>query len=116
MKRFDQRDVREALEHAADGGQALHTMGGGFAFARSDTPGCFKGRTIIAHLFDQSKDRLIATAKRLGVRRIKVEREGASGQHIDLCGKPLDRALAECEFTPPANLVLFPNTEASDAK
>jgi hypothetical protein len=40
----------------------------------------------------KDKTRLIATAKRFGVRVIKVERDGQPGQHIDLCGKPLERA------------------------
>ena len=70
-------------------------MEGWFAHRRADTPKCFKGRQEIAHLFDQDKTRLIATVKRLGVRVVKVEREGEEGQHIDLCGKPLERAQEE---------------------
>lgn len=92
MKTFPRRQIREAMAHAAEGGQALHLMEGSFAYLRADTPSCFKGRREIAHLFDQEKTRLIATAKRFGVRVIKVERDGQPGQHIDLCGKPLERA------------------------
>lgn len=90
---FEQRQIREAYQFAADGNQALHLMDGRFAYLRDDTPICFKNRRQLAHLFDQNKDRLIRTARRFGVRVIRVEREGTHQQHIDLCGKPLDRAL-----------------------
>jgi hypothetical protein len=94
MRQFAQRQLHEALAHAQSGGQALHMMSGSFAYLRADTPNCFKGRREIAHLFDQDRERLVTTARRLGVRVIKVEREGTLRQHIDLCGKPLERAQA----------------------
>lgn len=53
--------------------------------------------TFSAHLLDANESRLIKTAKRCGVRVIKVSRRGKRGQHIDLCGKPLEKALRECE-------------------
>lgn len=93
MKIFQQRELNEAIAHAAAFGQAIHLMDGSFAHLRKDTPSCFKGRRQIAHLFDQSLRRLNATARQLGVRVVKVERIGQPGQHIDLCGKPLERAL-----------------------
>lgn len=93
MKTFEQWELPAALAFAITGGQALHLMSGAFAYMRTDTPACFKGRSQLAHLFDQNKERLIATAKRFGVRVIRVEREGTERQHIDLCGKPLERAL-----------------------
>jgi hypothetical protein len=92
--RFDEREIREAIAYSLAGGQSLHLMSGRYAYLRADTPSCFKGRTQIAHLFDQNAARLIATAKKLGVRVIKVERLSTPRQHIDLCGKPLSRALA----------------------
>ena len=95
MKAFAQRELHAARTHALQGGQALHLMSGRFAYRRADTPGCFKGREQIAHLFDQDRARLVATARRLGVRVILVERPGTAGQHIDLCGRPLARALEE---------------------
>lgn len=96
MKIFQQMELHEAYAHAEAGGQALHLMSGRFAHLRADTPNCFKGRREIAHLFDRDKARLIETAKRFGVRVIKVEREGdPMRQHIDLCGKPLERARKE---------------------
>lgn len=77
-------------------------MSGRFAYMRRDTPRCFKGRHTIAHLFDQNRERLVATALHLGVRVIRVERQDSPGQHIDLCGSPLDRAIAICSVEPPA--------------
>jgi hypothetical protein len=94
VKIFQQRELQDAFAHVAAGGQALHLMSGLFAYLRRDTPRCFKGRAQIAHLFDQDRDRLISTARKLGVRVIKVERDGARGQHIDLCGQPLNRAIS----------------------
>lgn len=89
MKTFQMREIAEAKQHAANGEQALHL--------HNITAGhpLFKRYSEIAHLLDQNKQRLIATAKRLGVRIIKVEREGTPYQHIDLCGKPLAKAKQE---------------------
>jgi len=47
----------------------------------------------IAHLFDQDKDRLFKKAKKLGIRRVYIDDEGADGQHLDLCGRPLKALL-----------------------
>lgn len=101
MKKFEQRELNAAAQHAADGGQALHMMHGSFAYGRKDTPSVFKGRKQIAHLFDQNLERLKATARRLGVRVIKVERLGHKYQHIDLCAGPLDRAIRETTHDQP---------------
>lgn len=95
MKVFQQKELREAIEHSVAGGQSIHLMSGSFAYLRCDTPSCFKGRNQIAHLFDMNRERLVETVRRLGVRVIRVEREGTNKQHIDLCGKPLERALSE---------------------
>lgn len=89
---FEERQIKEAIGHAKAGGQALHIIGGRFAYLRKDTPTCFKGRQKIAHLFDQDRSRLQKTARRFGVRVVKVERAGTAKQHVDLCGKPLERA------------------------
>lgn len=94
MKVFQEREVKEAIAHSVAGGQALHLMSGSYAYLRPDTPSCFKGREIIAHLFDRDVKRLVATVRKLGVRSVLVERTGTDRQHVDLCGKPLDRALA----------------------
>jgi len=90
MKLFEERQLMGAYEYARTGGQALHLF--------SDPgiwPGCpkvFKKSREAARLFDYNIGRLIATAKSLGVRVIKIGRKGRCGQHIDLCGKPLQRA------------------------
>lgn len=80
------REIVAALAHSKSGGQALHlhTLTHGHPL--------FKRYPVIAHLLDQDKTRLIMTAKKLGVRVIEVECEGTIKQHIDLCGKPLERA------------------------
>lgn len=89
MKRFEMKQIREAQSFALQGGRALHihTFNEGHPM--------FRRYPVIAHLFDQDKYRLIATAVHLGVRVIKIGREGEPGQHIDLCGKPFDRACTE---------------------
>jgi hypothetical protein len=99
MKHFIQREIREAIAYAKAGGQALHTHR--IIVDRSKAPSCFKrdvdaGRDI-AHLFDQDVKRLTATVRRLGVKIVVVENEGRRGQHVDLCGQPLERALKLCE-------------------
>lgn len=92
MKLFRQRELREAYAYAKKGGQALHVFSG--AFAGPDAPKCFVGQTTIAHLFDQDRRRLHATARNLGVRVIKIEYgDDPERQHVDLCGKPLLNAL-----------------------
>jgi hypothetical protein len=98
MKLFDQRVHRKAISeakaYAAAGGQALHVWDpgpGGWPRA----PAVFQRTRPWAHLFDQDLDRLVATAKRLGVKVIKPGRVGGPGQHIDLCGAPLKKAMAE---------------------
>jgi hypothetical protein len=94
---FQHRELPAAYAHAAQGGQALHLLAGSFAYLRRDTPRCFRGHRQIAHLFDQNKARLVETARRFGVRVIRVEREDTHRQHIDLCGQPLERAIAEAK-------------------
>jgi hypothetical protein len=95
MRLFEEREIREAVAYAADGGQALHLFGGAGAYPNAPAP--FKKHKDAAHLFDQDKARLILTSKRLGVNVIRVSREGEAYQHVDLCGRPLDRAKAQCE-------------------
>jgi hypothetical protein len=98
MKHFPARDVEEAQHYASLGGQALHTHS--IIVDDDKAPACFvrdvrAGREI-AHLFDQDVPRLVKTARSLGVRVILVERRGQPGQHIDLCGVPLRKALERC--------------------
>ncbi len=83
------RELRAALAHAADGGQAvhLHTIIGD----RSAAPRCF------VQAVDRGELRLVATVRRLGVRVVVVERGGTDRQHVDLCGAPLRKAIAAGE-------------------
>ena len=98
MKHFIDWDVQEAKNWAAGGGQALHTHS--IIVDRSRAPSCFvravdRGEKI-AHLFDQDRDRLERTVRGLGVKVVVVERRGEPGQHVDLCGGPLRKALSRC--------------------
>lgn len=99
MKAFKCMEIDEALAFSREGGQALHLHR---IIANPDTaPRCFvsavdRGEDI-AHLFDLSEMRLIATAKKLGVKVVYVDRAGTDRQHIDLCGAPLRKAKAMCE-------------------
>lgn len=116
MKHFTVWQVDEAQIYSLSGGQALHTHQ--IIVDYSKAPACFvrevnAGRDI-AHLFDQDAIRLVATVKRLGVRVVVVERRGQPGQHIDLCGKPLMRALEQCRKD--AEAEARAEAEASKAK
>lgn len=99
MRVFSCLEVNEAEAYAAQGGQAIHLHRIIVDPARA--PQCFvravaRGEDL-AHLFDQDEKRLISTARKLGVRVVVVERRGQPGQHVDLMGRPLQRALALCE-------------------
>lgn len=95
MKRFEQHQLREAYAHAEAGGQALHicnTRSLGI-HQKADVPRCFRESEQFAHLFDQDRERLVRTARWLGVKSVYVDRPGTLGQHIDLCGFPLRKAI-----------------------
>ena len=99
MKQFGMMAIYEAEAYAAAGGQALHLHN--IIVDRRRAPRCFvqavdRGEQI-GHLFDQDKERLKQTARKLGVRVIYIDHEDEPGQHIDLCGGPLRKALALCE-------------------
>lgn len=99
MKRFSIMEIIEAYAYAKQGGQALHLHN--IIVNEATAPKCFvnavrRGEDI-AHLFDLDKERLIRTARRLGVKVIYVDNEGTERQHIDLCGGPLRKAILLCE-------------------
>ncbi|MEN6550033.1 MAG: hypothetical protein ABFE07_28660 [Armatimonadia bacterium] len=96
MKAFAQDQVREAQGYAAAGGQALHLINTAILLGM-DVPPPFRGAKALAHLFDQDLDRLVATAKRLGIRILLVHRPGELSQHVDLVGGPLRKAMKECQ-------------------
>lgn len=96
MMPFGTMEVEEAVAHAVAGGQALHLHR--IIPDRATAPRCFvqavdRGEPI-AHLFDQDRERLITTARMLGVKVIYIDRANTPNQHIDLCGGPLLRLLA----------------------
>ena len=102
MKKFsgDNRWGGAAVRYADEGGQALHVWHPprcGRAYERA--PECFRkaadAGACWAHLFDQDTERLIETAKALGVKRIKIHGKGRT-QHVDLCGRPLRLAVGLC--------------------
>lgn len=85
---FHHREQHRAISWAAAGHQALHV----FKWEGLG-PNCFQGRPYIAHLYDMNRARLVRTARGLGVRKIVVGRDGQYGQHVDLCGAPLEAAI-----------------------
>lgn len=98
MRRFEIRQIRESVEFALAGGQALHVWTPSPEWkSRPSVPLVFRRANLWAHLFDQDAERLVTTARQLGVKVIALERRGTRHQHIDLCGKPLERALKLCE-------------------
>lgn len=95
MKLFQWKEVREARAHSLKGGQAVHLNPDWMPNFFPNAPLVFKRKRNWVHLMDQDEHRLIATAQRLGVRVIKVSEKGLPDQHIDLCGKPAERAVQE---------------------
>ena len=96
MKRFGQLQGRAAQAFAQAGGQALHVWVPKKCMRRWQTvPTVFKRAPVWAHLFDQDRNRLVATATHLGVRVVLVHHAGMENQHVDLCGKPLELASME---------------------
>lgn len=94
MKIFLEREIRAAYAHAAAGGQAIHVCETR-RYVASSAPACFRRSAQFAHFFDQNHERLLETVRRLGVRVVVVEHAGTPRQHVDLCGRPLARAIEE---------------------
>lgn len=91
MRVFTRRELRAAIAHALDGGQALHVH----RFTAPPTaPPRFREEPLqeMAHLFDQDAERLTSTALRLGLPFVRLHRAGTAHQHVDLTGTPLERA------------------------
>lgn len=104
MKIFFQREIKQAYQYAETGGQALHLCS--VSFAGASAPRVFRTGDQFAHLFDQDLDRLVKTARVLGVRKIVPQHVGTERQHVDLCRGPLERAIdrANMAATNPAML------------
>jgi hypothetical protein len=88
VKRFANRELRRALAHAEAGGQALHDI---LAVQMPKHPPFIRA----AHLFDRNLDRLVETARCLGIRKPRIHHFGLSSQHVDLWARPLERALKD---------------------
>ncbi|MGD1001057.1 MAG: hypothetical protein ABSA67_10215 [Candidatus Brocadiia bacterium] len=94
MKRFSSREILQGIEYAKSGGQALHVWKGCWP---NPKPRCFKDGEPWGHLLDQDAGRLLLTALHLGVKMVKISNPGKQTQHVDLCGRPLERAMKECK-------------------
>lgn len=97
MKHFQEKEICEALEFVTAGGQALHIFKPTRASANKRIPLPFRRTKVWAHLLDLNKQRLVETARKLGVKIIVIDCKGGRGQHVDLCGRPLERAIKECQ-------------------
>jgi hypothetical protein len=97
MRVFEYREVKEAIAYALEGGQALHRVRNPPESLRARAPLVFRQAKEWAHLIDHDLARLKKTARRLGIRKICVDRVGQRGQHVDLCGEPLRKAIIEAE-------------------
>jgi hypothetical protein len=87
------------IAHVEAGGQALEQWDKSYTMTPT-APRCFKGKDF-AKLYDDNACRLRATARRLGVRVVKIDHPGEPGkQHVDLVGRPMRRALAEAVPAP----------------
>lgn len=92
MKLYQAQKIKEAILNANRGGQSLHIYKA-LPNLFPKAPRVFKQASIWGHLFDQNKERLIETAVALGVNRIFIHSENTENQHIDLCGRPLRKAI-----------------------
>lgn len=95
IKLFRSHDILKVSNHLQAGGIALHVWRGKCHHA---TPICFMAGELWGHLMDLDMERLMATARRLGVQNIHVSKKGKRDQHIDLCKGPLHRAIREGEW------------------
>jgi len=75
----------DALAFAAAGGQALHVLG--------VSPG---------RLYDQDLPRLVTTARRYGMRDVRVHRTSTPRQHVVIIGLPLVSACMDGQQALPA--------------
>lgn len=92
MTLFRHPDLKLAYAHVAAGGQVV--------YLRKKREGELQDGWLI----DNDVQRLIGTARRLGVRRIRVMRANREGQCVELPPTQLARAVSECT-TPEMNFV-----------
>lgn len=96
MKLFRRNQTREAIRFSKEGGQSLQPFIKTLVFCggRGDF---FKHPQRAARLFDQNTARLITTIRKFGINTIHVHLVGTDKQHVDLTGKPLERAMRACD-------------------
>lgn len=102
LHRFE--NIREAMDYAEAGGLALHVWqpprrDGESTWPGERVPRCFRRSRRWAHLFCRNETRLVDFALSVGVKRLRVGKRGERGQHVDLCGRPLERAVELAEKT-----------------
>ena len=99
---FQQSEIHDARAFAAqsDDNVAVHLH----RMLIPTAPACFvrdiRAGKPIAHVFCRNVTLLQQLARRLGVRIVKIDRPATASQHVDLCGRPLEKLLAELEATP----------------
>lgn len=85
MNLYRSDQIIDAYRNARAGGQSLY-------LCRKRT-----GEIQTAWLIDPHIERLMATARNLGMRRVRVWRPRQEGQFIVLTGHVLEKAKAECQ-------------------
>lgn len=85
MTLFRHPDLKSAYRLVQSGGQALYVRR---AFRKEPPSGW---------LIDNDPSRLYETAKRFGIRNVRLLRQGRDGQCCEITGAALDRAIAECQ-------------------
>lgn len=97
MRRFDgKEELKAAKAYAGGGGQALLVIPHGCPVGPR-TPMCFRNAREYGYLFDQDPLRLSRTVQALGVSKLEIDHLGEPSQHVNLCGRPLLRAVARCQ-------------------
>lgn len=118
LRAFRTLELNDAYKFASEGGAALHLHNIIVNYQRA--PKCFirdvRAGKPIAHLFHADALVLNQLAKQLGVKVILIERPGQHGQHIDLCGAPLVKALALCENPEEAREIFASFADQNDSE
>jgi hypothetical protein len=86
----------DALAFAVAGGQALHVLG-----------------VSPARLYDQDLQRLVTTARSLGMIEVRVPRTCTNRQHVVIIGLPLIKATMRAQEHVPAAAMVDILTEAA---
>ena len=111
LRAFRTLELNDAYKFASEGGAALHLHN--IIVNYQKAPKCFirdvRAGKPIALVLNQ-------LAKQLGVKVILIEHPGQRGQHIDLCGAPLVKALALCENPEEAREIFASFADQNDSE